>query len=171
MKKYVSIFYIFLMTCLMTCAGCGFHLRQPISAEVNLPAIQITSQLKDPQQLSIIRQYLLRAGFTLVDNAATILNLQSMTTETRNYTYTNRAKVAEYQLIRTLNYQLFDANQKPLSPVLHIYKERIYPIDQQNISGNAQEGALIHQELQDAILKQLSEQLNQTVKYIHHSSH
>ncbi len=172
MKKIAMKKSFFLIFSLFFLAGCGFHLRQPISAHMDLPTIQITSQLKNPQQLVIVQKYLTQAGFTLTDTQAPItVNLLVMQLETRPYSYNALAKVAEYQLIQTLNYQLFDDHQKPLSPVIKIYIDRIYSVDQQNLSGNHQEDTLIQEELKTHALEQLAEQLNQTLKYIAQPQH
>lgn len=160
--KSVYFFLVFLLL-----AGCGFHLRQPIAAHEDLPAIQITSQLKNPQQPLIVRKYLTQLGFTVLDsNAPITINLLAMNVETRIYSYNSLAKAGEYKLIQTLNYQVFDAHQKALSPIIEIYQDRIYPVDQKNLSGNHQEETLIREELQTGALAQLAEQLNQTLKYI-----
>jgi len=160
----------FIIFSLFFLSGCGFHLRQPIAVQANLPAIQITSQLKNPQQLLMVKKYLSQTGFSISEtNAPILLQLLSMKLETRPYSYTALAKVAEYQLVQTLNYQLFNDHHQPLSPIIEIYADRIYPVDQQNLSGNHQENSLIQEELKNNVLKELAEQLNQTLKYIDQS--
>ena len=156
----VSIIFLLLI-------GCGFHLRQPITAHENLPAIQIISELKNPPQLVMVRQYLTHTGFRVKEtNALITLKLLAMQLDKRTYTYTSLTKAGEYQLIQTLNYQLLDSHDKALSPIIKIYQDRVYPVDLKNLSGNNQEEALIREELQAGALEQLAEQLNQSLKYI-----
>ncbi len=154
----------FLVLCMM---GCGFHLRQPMIAYENLPNfLQIESKLKNPQWQHIVRAHLMEAGFRVSDQAPVTLVLVALTEEERPYTYTALAKVAEYQLTQTLQYQLMDAHQQTMTPIIQIYTDRIYPFDERNISGSQQEKVLIQTELTNALLQQLTEQLNQTLKYL-----
>lgn len=159
-----KIFYSCIFSILLS--SCGFHLRQPITANEHLPALQVTSQLKNPQELIVIKQALKQAGFSIGEQSAPVaLNIISMNLEKRTYTYTDLTKASEYQLIQTLNYQLLDAHQNPKTPVIQIYLDRIYPVDIKNLSGNNQEEALIQEELHSNAINQLIEQLNQNLKY------
>jgi LPS-assembly lipoprotein len=151
---------VFLM--LAGLSACGFHLRESAS----LPAALQTLRIESVDTLSPLPQELgralLRQGVTLVDSDAaksTVLRILADTQATVPLSFSGAARVQEYQVVHRVEFEVLDADGKPLAARSTIERRRDYRFDETQALGAAAEDELARKELRREMLQALLRRL------------
>ncbi len=157
-----NVFRIALFTALIALSSCGFHLRE----SANLPAALQTLRIDSVDTLSPLPQELgralLRQGVNLVDSDATkstVLRILADTQATVPLSFSGSARVQEYQVVHRVEFEVLDADGKPLAARSIIERKRDYRFDETQALGAAAEDELARKELRREMVQALLRRL------------
>ena len=143
--------------------SCGFHLRGSLEIPSELQRIQLRSQVPSHWTRNI-KATLTNAGVEFNKTANIILNLEEAQETRQIASYNDNAKAAEYQLMSELTFSVEDKQGTLLIPKRVLVSERIYQYDENLLAGKSEEEALLKQEMQRDLIRQLVQQFRLTIE-------
>lgn len=120
-------------------SACGWHLRGQVELPAALRILDVNVSAVDFASQNAIKQSLLSNGVTLSGDAEYQLKIIKEKAEKRTLAVTTNAKASEYELIQTLQFQLFNADQQAISRVLTVTTYQTLLYDANAEIGKAQE--------------------------------
>ncbi|MDR2880298.1 MAG: LPS assembly lipoprotein LptE [Azoarcus sp.] len=152
--------FILLAFGIIALAGCGFRLSGP------KPMAFSTVHVSETQysQLGIaLRRQIALSGSTQVEEdasrAETRLQILANTRSREILSLTATGRVREYELIQTLRFRLVDSNNNELIPPSTLTARREYTFSDEIILGKEQEEALLYDDMQSDLVRQLMRRL------------
>jgi len=138
-------------------ASCGFHLRGSLEIPSNLQTIQLQSNTT-PNWTRAIKSTLSNAGVKFNSTAPIILMLEEAEESRRISSYDENSKASEYQLKTELTFSMEDKKGTLLIPKRTLVSQRTYRYNENQIAGKSEEEALLKQEMQRDLVRQLVQQ-------------
>ncbi len=141
-------------------ASCGFHLRG-WDLETSIESAYVDANPRI-QLATPLRRALSQAGVRLTDapsEAAVVIELLDQRREQRTVSVTRGARDAEYELTLGARFAI-RAGAEVLSEPRWVQVQSAYSIDRNSIVGNAEEAALIEEELRADLIQQIVRSLN-----------
>lgn len=120
-------------------SACGWHLRGQVELPAELRILDLNVSAVDFASQNAIKQSLLSNGVTFSDDAEYQLKVIRETAKKRTLAVTTNAKASEYELIQTLQFQLFNAEQQAISALLTVTTYQTLLYDANAEIGKAQE--------------------------------
>src|SRR3990167_8348110 len=143
-RKTTGIAWLVSLTLLL--AACGFQLRGvEHSITSRYESIRLTNSSRDEQFHSTLRQSLKNAGVTLSEDADARLEILGTKAEKRTASYSSRAKSAEFELLKTVNFR-FSNHGRELIGEMPLQARRSYLYRESAAVGKAEEESLLWQE-------------------------
>jgi LPS-assembly lipoprotein len=143
-------------------AACGFRLAGTSDLPAELSTIHLVSKNLNRQQQEEIRGRLTRAGATVVDQATADAVLLAVTfkviPDRRVVTGGSSARNVE-RVARRLDFSLKSATGEVIAPVKTLRQQRDVELDDDNLLASNQEKANVIRDLEQALFKQLINQL------------
>lgn len=146
---------------MLTVSGCGFHLRS-YDVGSNIASAHVAADPRNPLETPL-KLALRQAGVAEADNpadAAVVVTLLDSRRQRRNVTVSSQARVAEYETVLAVRYQVTDAQGNELVPAQWVERERVFRVNPENIVGNSEEQALLEREMQNDLVQQILRTLN-----------
>ncbi len=141
-------------------AGCGFHLSGPQTlafSTVHVDASQYSSL-----GIALRRQIALSGSTTVEEDAAraeTKLQILANNRSREILSITATGKVREYELVQTLRFRLVDHADNELIPPATLSARREYTFSDELILGKEQEEALLYNDMESDLVRQLMRRL------------
>jgi LPS-assembly lipoprotein len=139
-------------------SACGFHLRGSDNESVSSQPVYVTSSKGNTRVFLKLKQSLQLAGADVVASPASAQNrltLLAENSERRTASLDNQARTAEYVLFLSIDFQVSDAEGKPLSDPQRVSGSRVYVHDVNRIVAANDEAQLVLFELQDKLVNQI----------------
>ena len=139
-------------------SACGFHLRGSDNESVSSQPVYVTSNKGNTRVFLKLKQSLQLAGADVVaspGSAQNRLTLLAENSERRTASLDNQARTAEYVLFLSIDFQVSDAEGKPLSDPQRVSGSRVYVHDVNRIVAANDEAQLVLFELQDKLINQI----------------
>ena len=152
--------FILLAFGIVALAGCGFHLRgpQPLAfSTVHIGASQYTSL-----GIALRRQIALSGSTTVeedVSRAEVKLQILANNRSREILSLTAAGKVREYELNQTIRFRLTDRANNELIPPATLSARREYTFSDELILGKEQEEALLYDDMESDLVRQLMRRL------------
>ncbi|MGK0499448.1 MAG: LPS-assembly lipoprotein [Oceanicoccus sp.] len=157
---------ILLLSIMLIISGCGFQLRGAIDLPTGVEPI-LVSGLSDSDPFSIALLNLLSASGIDADNEirnGKNYNYQLVIIEKsrdkRTAALGESARVAEYQLAETVEFELRDANAKVVLGPSSIVERKIMPNDPNKVVSTNEEEKILRQEMLENLASKLTRQLS-----------
>lgn len=144
-----------ILTVITALSACGFQLRgSDIPLRKTFPSIQLVSDARD-EGLNNALDLVLRSS-QIKRNADSANQLQILSSKTRRRTasYNSRAKSAEYELIKTVEFRFRRDNQDIIAPMT-LEARRSYLYRETAAVGKAEEERLLRQEMDDDLARRI----------------
>ena len=163
MKRSFTVL-VFALLCATLLSACGFQLR----GEVTLPYTSIYIALPESNTLRAkLARNISTGSKTTLGNSAresqAVLGITSDSTTKNILTLSSAGRASEYQLVRTLDFRVYDPSGRDLIPPGQIVVKRDITFDatqvpSQVLSKQAEEG-LLAKDMEDDIVQQLLRRL------------
>ena len=144
------------LICLILVAGCGFQLRTwDLTGKFQSVHVSFENSVTLNRELE---RALETAGINVVADkglADVVIRLSSERQSRRSVSYTDQARVAQYELTLSLAYLVRDSVGKTLLSRRSIQVERTYRHDQENVVGTAEEEMLIVREMRGELVQRM----------------
>jgi len=153
---------LLLVSALVLLSGCGFHLRGNIDLPAGLQQMHIQGVTKHSELGLELQRSLSTSGVNVVDSSAAqvILKVSPPAFERRLLTVSGASgKVAEYELIYTLNVSLHDRKGKVLLAPQTLRQLRDYTYDRDNVLGKGNEETRLKADMQRDLVRQVLNRL------------
>lgn len=147
-----------LLLAVFVLSSCGFHLRGSGQISTQLDVLHVTAINAYGELVQKLESVLTRAGVAIERNkslAPYSLRIISEKNTRRAATTTSRITVAEYELRLVVEIQLENRTGDLIMAPSSLVTERVYTLDQANLTGSNEEEELLRQEMQDEIIEQI----------------
>lgn len=136
-------------------SACGFQLRGTGDTQFALSELDLTARNAYGETVKDVREVLEDNGVNVRQGAPYTLVLTRENERRRTASYTGNARSAEYQVTRTLDYEIHGANDRLLTQN-QLEVQRFYVQDDNNLIGSDQEAQQIREEMRRDLVQQLS---------------
>lgn len=155
---------LFLLSVLLTLAGCGFALRGGTPVSAQFPALTVIAADPASPLLPELKRALAQDGVTVSDTTVdgqAVLTLSTEAFGREILSYDERARVSEYLLRYRVEFgvKLGDTERLPVSAIT---LQREYGFDEQAALGAAQEEAVLTVELRREMIERILERLRRS---------
>lgn len=144
------------LICLILVAGCGFQLRTwDLTGKFESVHVSFDSSVTLNRDFE---RSLETAGINVVMDkqlADVVVRLSSERQSRRSVSYTDQARVAQYELTLSVSFLAQDPAGNTLLPIRSIQIERTYRHDQGNVVGSAEEEMLIVREMRGELVQRM----------------
>lgn len=140
----------FLTAVLLFLTACGWHLRGQVDLPASLRILDVNLSAVDYTSQNAIKQSLLSNGVTINKDANYQLKVLKETQSKRTLAVTSNAKASEYELIQTLEFQLFNQQQQAVTEILVVTTFKTLLYDANAEIGKAQEEHNLRLEMKQA---------------------
>jgi LPS-assembly lipoprotein len=134
---YLKLIIMALVISIIT--ACGWHLRGQVGLPPMLRILDVNVSAVDFASQSAIKQSLLSNGVTISEDAQYQLKIIKERVEKRTIAVTTNAKASVFELIQTLEFQLFNIDKQAVSNVLTVITYQTLQYDADAEIGKAQE--------------------------------
>ncbi len=149
--------WLIVLGLLLICSACGFKLRTAFDLPQELQTLNVTGGEANLNN-KVIR-VLTAASVDINKDAAITLKLLNSELSRRVAAVDADAKPSEYELRRQLTYQLFDAEDVPISAPQQVSVVRSYAFAPEQIAAKQQEEDVLTTEMLDELVIKLIRQL------------
>jgi len=159
----MNVLRLMLVSALLLLSGCGFHLRGNIDLPAGLQQMHVQGAAKHSALGLELRRSLSASGVNVVSDvgaAQVILKVSPPAFERRLLTVSGTSgKVAEYELIYTLNVSLHNRKGAVLLAPQTLRQLRDYTYDRDNVLGKGNEEARLKTDMQRDLVRQVLSRL------------
>ncbi|MGD2119357.1 MAG: LPS assembly lipoprotein LptE [Chromatiales bacterium] len=127
---------------LLLLSGCGFQLKQTAALPASLSPVSIEGVGQYSDLYKFIKSGLRQSDIAIADSpqsANTRLQANLIKNERRVLSVGSSGKVAEYDLIQTLQFQLLSADGSPITQRQTVTSNRSFNVSSTDVLGNDQE--------------------------------
>ncbi|MDH4570540.1 hypothetical protein E8E95_28010 [Pseudomonas sp. BN414] len=135
-------------------SACGFQLRGTGDAQFALDELDVTARNQYGQTIKEMREALESNGVNVHAGAPYTLVLAREDESQRTASYTSGARSAEYELTKTLQYEIRGNNDLLLMND-KLTVQKYYVFDSNNLIGSDQEAAQLRQEMRQEMVQQM----------------
>ena len=136
-------------------SACGFQLRGTGGASIGLDALHVSAQDSHSPTRQQLVETLRSSGVAVNDSARYQLQLLAEPVQRRAVSYARRSTPAEYELTRSLVFQIADREGRPLIGPETLTVRRAYAADRDNLVASGEEEALLQREMGEDLVRQL----------------
>lgn len=141
-------------------SACGFQLRGTGDVQFALKELDVSARNAYGETVKQVREVLQNNGVKVYAGAPYRLVLSNEQENRRAASFTSSARTAEYELTKTLEYEI--RGSKDLLLISDkLEAQRFYTQDGNNLIGGDQEAAQIRQEMNRELIQQLVQRLQQ----------
>jgi len=155
----MNVLRLILISALVLLSGCGFHLRGNIDLPADLKKMHVQGASKYSPMGLELRRSLKANGVDIVKNqsaAQVMLKVTPLKFERRLLSVSGASgKVAEYELIYTLNISLLDRKGQVLLASQTVRQLRDYTFDRDNVLGKGNEEARLKANMRSDLVRQI----------------
>jgi len=155
----MNVLRLILVSALVLLSGCGFHLRGNIDLPADLQQMHVQGVTKYSDLGLELRRSLKASGVNVVKGvkaAQVILKVSPPAFERRLLSVSGASgKVAEYELIYTLNMSLHDRQGQVLLAPQTVRQLRDYTFDRDNVLGKGNEEARLKANMRRDLVRQV----------------
>lgn len=141
---------------LLAGSGCGFHLAgSDVRTGVDRAYVQAPASVEIAPLLS---KRLAQSGVTVLDAPepqAVKIELVSERATRRTVTTTQEAQAADYSLAIEVAYRIYGPNAVELVPDGVAQVTKVVPVDRANLVGSREQETLVHDEMQNELVRQI----------------
>ena len=141
-------------------SACGFQLRGTGDVQFALKELDVSARNAYGDTVKDVREVLETNGVRVYPGAPYRLVLSNEQEDRRAASFTSSARTAEYQLNKTLDYEIRGSKDLLLLSD-KVEAQRFYTQDGNNLIGGDQEAAQIRQEMNRELIQQLVQRLHQ----------
>ncbi len=150
-------------------SGCGFHLRGADEFSSSLEVLHLTVRnVHGDLHQKLIRSFEQSGTSVIADSDGTGpgLNVSAERNTRRAVATTSTISVSEYELGLEVDIELSDRDGQMLIPETTLKTERIYTFDASSLTGSSEEEALLREEMQEDMVRQIIRRVNATMNSI-----
>lgn len=140
-------------------SACGFQLRGTNDVQFALSELDVSARNAYGETVKQVRDVLQNNGVRVYPGAAYSLILSNEQESRRAASFTSAARTAEYELNKTLEYEIRGSKNLLLSD--KVEAQSYYNQDGNNLIGGDQEAAQVRQEMDRELIQQLALRLQQ----------
>ncbi len=141
-------------------SACGFQLRGTSDVQFALSELDVSARNAYGETVKQVRDVLQNNGVRVYPGAPYRLILSNETENRRAASFTSAARTAEYELNKTLEYEIRGSKNLLLLSD-KIEAQSVYSQDGNNLIGGDQEAAQVRQEMDRELIQQLALRLQQ----------
>ena len=148
-----------LLTILLS--ACGFQLQTRVELPPEMQQTQLAIQLPYSEFARRLEVHLEQNGVQVVDDGddAALLEVPQNRVRREIQSIGDNARVREYMLRHTIQFQLLDSNGKVMIPLQTMEQTRVYSFDQQDILSKEREDEFLRDDLSDALARMVVRRL------------
>ena len=164
--RSLHIHFIALLLSVLLLSGCGFHLKQTAALPASYGPVSIEGVDQYSDLYKFIKSGLRQSDISLADaDAAASSRLQAslIKNERRVLSVGSSGKVAEYELIQTLRFQLLAADGSAITEPQTFTSNRSYNVSSTDVLGNDLEEAEIRTNMQKDLVERMFRYLANTL--------
>ncbi|WP_339525873.1 LPS-assembly lipoprotein LptE [Pseudomonas sp. EA_35y_Pfl2_R111] len=141
-------------------SACGFQLRGTGDVQFALKELDVSARNAYGETVNDVRDVLENNGVRVYAGAPYRLVLSKEKEERRAASFTSAARTAEYEMTKTLDYEI--RGSKDLLLISDkVEMQRVYNHDGNNLTGGDQEAAQVRREMNRELVQQLVQRLQQ----------
>ena len=141
-------------------SACGFQLRGTGDVQFALKELDVSARNTYGETVNQLREVLQNTGVKVYPGAPYSLVLSNEQENRRAASFTSSARTAEYELTKTLEYEIRGSKDMLLMSD-KLEAQSFYTQDGNNLIGDDQEAAQIRQEMNRELIQQLVQRLQQ----------
>lgn len=142
--------------------ACGFHLRGVRQLSPEISVIYLTTTNANSLLTRYLRQQLQASGAQVTktrDEALSVLEILTDSTNRRVLSVGSTGKVREYELHYVVTYRVLGADGKKILPRRELVLNRVMLFDETDVLGKSNEEGLVRREMQQDIVRMIMRQL------------
>ncbi len=153
-----------LLSLALILASCGFQLRGvQHSISSRYESVRLVTSGSDEPFFTAMRQQLKNSGVKVSDDAMATLEILSTKKDKRTASYSSRAKSAEFELLKDVEFRFRYDNDELIAPMT-LQARRSYLYRETAAVGKAEEEQLLWQEMDNDLAQRILLALQRTVR-------